>query len=194
MRRGLAVRTPEASVDPSAPQFRTPMRDVAGNRGSEKLLNSLERYTGPLSVFNSLGMPMKEKTWMRCFITSEVFSPVWVEAKTAPEKVSTETCTYLDQPNWGGLWEQVVNGSDVLASAGISNNFGDSSGIWPRLKRDRRRDGRSLFGPPGQLAKREQPGTGNEEERRRVSILAAGKGDVTFSPYSPNSPFATSFQ
>ncbi|RMC04008.1 hypothetical protein DUI87_19345 [Hirundo rustica rustica] len=32
-------------------------------------------------------------------------------------------------------------------------------GIWPRLKRDRRRDGRSLFGPPGQLAKREQPGT-----------------------------------
>ncbi|RMC16817.1 hypothetical protein DUI87_06070 [Hirundo rustica rustica] len=51
-------------------------------------------------------------------------------------------------------------------------------GIWPRLKRDRRRDGRSLFGPPGQLAKREQPGTSNEEERRRVSIPAAGKGDV----------------
>ncbi|RMB89091.1 hypothetical protein DUI87_34549 [Hirundo rustica rustica] len=74
------------------------------------------------------------------------------------------------------------------------NNFGGSSGIWPRLKRDRRRDGRSLFGPPGQLAKREQPGTSNEEERRRVSIPAAGKGDVTFSPYSPNSPFATSFQ
>ncbi|RMC02475.1 hypothetical protein DUI87_20869 [Hirundo rustica rustica] len=48
-------------------------------------------------------------------------------------------------------------------------------GIWPRLKRDRRRDGLSLFGPPGQLAKREQPGTGNEEERRRVSIPAAGK-------------------
>ncbi|RMB88783.1 hypothetical protein DUI87_34873 [Hirundo rustica rustica] len=47
-------------------------------------------------------------------------------------------------------------------------------GIWPRLKRDRRRDSRSLFGPPGQLAKREQPGTGNEEERRRVSIPAAG--------------------
>ncbi|RMB89417.1 hypothetical protein DUI87_34208 [Hirundo rustica rustica] len=40
-------------------------------------------------------------------------------------------------------------------------------GIWPRLKRDRRRDGRSLFRPPGQLAKREQPGTGNDEERRR---------------------------
>ncbi|RMC02470.1 hypothetical protein DUI87_20864 [Hirundo rustica rustica] len=39
--------------------------------------------------------------------------------------------------------------------------------IWPRLKRDRRRDSRSLFGPPGQLAKREQPGNGNEEERRR---------------------------
>ncbi|RMC03708.1 hypothetical protein DUI87_19700 [Hirundo rustica rustica] len=39
--------------------------------------------------------------------------------------------------------------------------------IWPRLKRDRRRDGRSLFGPLGQLAKQEQPGTGNEEERRR---------------------------
>ncbi|RMB96123.1 hypothetical protein DUI87_27409 [Hirundo rustica rustica] len=37
-------------------------------------------------------------------------------------------------------------------------------GIWPRLKRDRIRDGRSLFGPPGQLSKREQPGTGNEEE------------------------------
>ncbi|RMB89267.1 hypothetical protein DUI87_34354 [Hirundo rustica rustica] len=34
------------------------------------------------------------------------------------------------------------------------------------------------FGPPGQLAKREQPGTSNEEERRRVSIPAAGKGDV----------------
>ncbi|RMC16886.1 hypothetical protein DUI87_06140 [Hirundo rustica rustica] len=51
-------------------------------------------------------------------------------------------------------------------------------GIWPRLKRDRRRDGHSLFGPLGQLAKREQPGTGNEEQRRRVSIPAAGKGDV----------------
>ncbi|RMB96053.1 hypothetical protein DUI87_27493 [Hirundo rustica rustica] len=51
-------------------------------------------------------------------------------------------------------------------------------GIWPQLKRDQRRDGRSLFGPPGQLAKREQPGTSNEEERRRVSIPAAGKGDV----------------
>ncbi|RMB97374.1 hypothetical protein DUI87_26102 [Hirundo rustica rustica] len=51
-------------------------------------------------------------------------------------------------------------------------------GIWPRLKKDRRWDGRSPFGPPGQLAKREQPGTGNEEERRRVSIPAAGKGDV----------------
>ncbi|RMB94632.1 hypothetical protein DUI87_28867 [Hirundo rustica rustica] len=48
------------------------------------------------------------------------------------------------------------------------NNSGDSSGIWPRLKRDRRRDGCSLFGPPGQLAKREQPGTGNDEERRRA--------------------------
>ncbi|RMB89513.1 hypothetical protein DUI87_34098 [Hirundo rustica rustica] len=60
----------------------------------------------------------------------------------------------------------------------LRNNFGVSSGIWPRVKRDRRRDGRSPFGPPGQLAKREQPGTGNEEEGRRVSILAAGKGDV----------------
>ncbi|RMB90771.1 hypothetical protein DUI87_32837 [Hirundo rustica rustica] len=58
------------------------------------------------------------------------------------------------------------------------NNLGGSSGIWPRLKRDRRRNGRSPFGPPGQLVKREQPGTSNEEERRRVSILAAGKGDV----------------
>ncbi|RMC02655.1 hypothetical protein DUI87_20810 [Hirundo rustica rustica] len=44
-------------------------------------------------------------------------------------------------------------------------------GIWPRLKRDRRRDGRSPFGPPGQLAKREQPGTGNEEERRRFKEM-----------------------
>ncbi|RMB97171.1 hypothetical protein DUI87_26332 [Hirundo rustica rustica] len=54
----------------------------------------------------------------------------------------------------------------------VSTNFklqGLVHGIWPRLKRDRRRDGRSLFGPPGQLAKREQPGTGNEEERRRVA-------------------------
>ncbi|RMC03635.1 hypothetical protein DUI87_19811 [Hirundo rustica rustica] len=42
-------------------------------------------------------------------------------------------------------------------------------GIWPRLKRDRRRDSRLLFGPPGQLAKRKQPGTGNEEERRRFT-------------------------
>ncbi|XP_058280394.1 uncharacterized protein LOC131378806, partial [Hirundo rustica] len=56
--------------------------------------------------------------------------------------------------------------------------FGSSSGIWPRLKRDRRWDGRSPFGPPGQVAKREQPGTGNDEERQRVSIPAAGKGDV----------------
>ncbi|RMC03821.1 hypothetical protein DUI87_19574 [Hirundo rustica rustica] len=47
--------------------------------------------------------------------------------------------------------------------------------IWPRLKRDRRRDGRSLFGPPGQLAKREQPGTGNEEERRRIASEYANK-------------------
>ncbi|RMC16908.1 hypothetical protein DUI87_06163 [Hirundo rustica rustica] len=61
----------------------------------------------------------------------------------------------------------------------ISEQFwGLVHGIWPHLKRDRRRDGRSLFGTPGQLAKREQPGTGNEEERRRVSIPAAGKGDV----------------
>ncbi|RMC03747.1 hypothetical protein DUI87_19499 [Hirundo rustica rustica] len=51
-------------------------------------------------------------------------------------------------------------------------------GIWPRLKKDRRRDGCSLFGPPGQLPKREQPGTSNEEERWRVSIPVAGKGDV----------------
>ncbi|RMB96421.1 hypothetical protein DUI87_27096 [Hirundo rustica rustica] len=58
------------------------------------------------------------------------------------------------------------------------NNFWGSSRIWPRLKRDQRWDGHSPFGPPGQLAKREQPGTGNEEERRRVSIPAAGKGDV----------------
>ncbi|RMB88663.1 hypothetical protein DUI87_34634 [Hirundo rustica rustica] len=72
------------------------------------------------------------------------------------------------------LRQAQING----AEASEQNNFGDSSGIWPRLKRDRRRDGRSLFGPPGQLAKREQPGTGNEEERRRVSIPAAGKGDV----------------
>ncbi|RMB96443.1 hypothetical protein DUI87_27118 [Hirundo rustica rustica] len=66
-------------------------------------------------------------------------------------------------------------------AAGASSHriiFGVSSRIWPRLKRDRRRDGHSPFGPPGQLAKREQPGTGNEEECRRVSILVAGKGDV----------------
>ncbi|RMB99537.1 hypothetical protein DUI87_24274 [Hirundo rustica rustica] len=72
-----------------------------------------------------------------------------------------------------GLQEEEAKGKQIL-----QNNFGGSSGIWPRLKRDRRRDGRSLFGPPGQLAKREQPGTGNEEERRRVSIPAVGKGDV----------------
>ncbi|RMC03961.1 hypothetical protein DUI87_19298 [Hirundo rustica rustica] len=50
---------------------------------------------------------------------------------------------------------------------GTQQFWGLVHGIWPRLKRDRRRDGHSLFGPPGQLAKREQPGTGNEEERRR---------------------------
>ncbi|RMB97777.1 hypothetical protein DUI87_25777 [Hirundo rustica rustica] len=51
---------------------------------------------------------------------------------------------------------------------GLGEQFwGLVHGIWPRLKRDRRRDGRSLFGPPGQLAKQEQPGTGNKEERRR---------------------------
>ncbi|RMB89475.1 hypothetical protein DUI87_34136 [Hirundo rustica rustica] len=59
--------------------------------------------------------------------------------------------------------------------------FGVSSRIWPRLKRDRRRDGHSPFGPPGQLAKREQPGTGNEEERRRVSILVAGQTENSFA-------------
>ncbi|RMB97737.1 hypothetical protein DUI87_25736 [Hirundo rustica rustica] len=64
------------------------------------------------------------------------------------------------------------------ASQNAEQFWGLVHGIWPRLKRDRRRDGRSLFGPPGQLAKQEQPGTGNEEERRRVSIPATGKGDV----------------
>ncbi|RMC08190.1 hypothetical protein DUI87_14430 [Hirundo rustica rustica] len=39
-------------------------------------------------------------------------------------------------------------------------------------------DGHSPFRPPGQLAKREQPGTGNDEESRSVSIPAAGKADV----------------
>ncbi|RMC03824.1 hypothetical protein DUI87_19577 [Hirundo rustica rustica] len=38
------------------------------------------------------------------------------------------------------------------------------------MKKDRRQDGRSPFGPPGQLAKREQPGTGNEEERRMTGV------------------------
>ncbi|RMB91092.1 hypothetical protein DUI87_32492 [Hirundo rustica rustica] len=46
------------------------------------------------------------------------------------------------------------------------------------MKKDRRRDGRSPFGPPGQLAKREEPGTGNDKEHWRVSIPAVGKGDV----------------
>ncbi|RMB97445.1 hypothetical protein DUI87_26056 [Hirundo rustica rustica] len=69
-------------------------------------------------------------------------------------------------------------------SVGPGTILGASSGIWPRLKRDQRRDGRSLFRPPGQLAKREQPGTGNDEEHRRVSIPAAGKGDVTLSSTS----------
>ncbi|RMC05672.1 hypothetical protein DUI87_17757 [Hirundo rustica rustica] len=64
--------------------------------------------------------------------------------------------------------DQVAVADKFTGGAEAGNNFGGIvHGIWPRLKRDRRRDGRSLFGPPGQLAKREQPGTGNEEERRR---------------------------
>ncbi|RMB91412.1 hypothetical protein DUI87_32203 [Hirundo rustica rustica] len=57
--------------------------------------------------------------------------------------------------------------------------LGESSRIWPRLKRDRRRDGRSPFGPLGQLAKREQPGTGNEEERRRDDLYSNRITSVT---------------
>ncbi|RMB91547.1 hypothetical protein DUI87_32126 [Hirundo rustica rustica] len=61
----------------------------------------------------------------------------------------------------------------------MMNNFwGIVHGIWSRLKRDRRQDGRSPFRPPGLLAKREQPGTGNEEECWRASIPVVGKGDV----------------
>ncbi|RMC01831.1 hypothetical protein DUI87_21639 [Hirundo rustica rustica] len=71
-----------------------------------------------------------------------------------------------------------MNNSKAKDSSPQEQFWGLVHGIWPRLKRDRRRDGRSLFGPPGQLAKREQPGTSNEEERRRVSIPAAGKGGV----------------
>ncbi|RMC02609.1 hypothetical protein DUI87_20764 [Hirundo rustica rustica] len=98
------------------------------------------------------------------------------------EEVSsgTESCgNSSPEPEEPGL--HIVR---VVSSCDLSNEesmdpteqfWGLVHGIWPRLKRDRRRDGRSLFGPPGQLAKREQPGTGNEEERRWVSIPAAGK-------------------
>ncbi|RMC18262.1 hypothetical protein DUI87_04144 [Hirundo rustica rustica] len=66
--------------------------------------------------------------------------------------------------------KQLVKKEQLLTFAKCLNNFwGLVHGIWPRRKRDRRRDGRSLFGPPGQLAKREQPGTSNEEERQRES-------------------------
>ncbi|RMB89038.1 hypothetical protein DUI87_34608 [Hirundo rustica rustica] len=73
---------------------------------------------------------------------------------------------WLGEPVGMGLQHQDTG--NVLMVLGGKNNFwGLVHGIWPRLKRDRRWDGRSPFGPLGQLAKREQPGTGNEEERRR---------------------------
>ncbi|RMC10986.1 hypothetical protein DUI87_12178 [Hirundo rustica rustica] len=51
-----------------------------------------------------------------------------------------------------GRGRRKVEEQPVLNS--MANNFrGLVREIWPHLKRDRRRDGRSLFGPPGQLAK-----------------------------------------
>ncbi|RMB96366.1 hypothetical protein DUI87_27167 [Hirundo rustica rustica] len=67
---------------------------------------------------------------------------------------------------------------DIIQLLLLEQFWGLVHGIWPRLKKDRRRDGRSLFGPPGQLVKREQPGTSNEEERRRRLTSAARVGVI----------------
>ncbi|RMB89575.1 hypothetical protein DUI87_34043 [Hirundo rustica rustica] len=111
--------------------------------------------------------------------------PAWIRngvASRSREEEEVKTCKRKQHSGTkvsgrGGGEGALRVGAEIPLQA--VNNFGDSSGIWPRLKRDRRRDGRSPFGPPGQLAKREQPGTGNEEERRRIGQQFSGDPDGT---------------
>ncbi|RMC16241.1 hypothetical protein DUI87_08456 [Hirundo rustica rustica] len=80
-------------INPTSSKGR-PIRGIVFAQGpgsTWKQWNSSDPYMGPLLVFSAFGMTMKEKAWTRCLMASQDFSPVWAEAKTAPEKRPAET-------------------------------------------------------------------------------------------------------
>ncbi|RMB92799.1 hypothetical protein DUI87_30693 [Hirundo rustica rustica] len=120
-----------------------------------------------------------------------------VEASSASSSSTDTSSTGEERRMWrlfqtcNGNGDGFINKSPVIAGQhpgnkkGLNNKkeeeeqfWGLVHGIWPHLKRDQRRDSRSPFGPLGQLAKREQPGTGNEEERQRIKGLRARKKGI----------------
>ncbi|RMC05663.1 hypothetical protein DUI87_17748 [Hirundo rustica rustica] len=93
---------------------------------------------------------------------------------------------YANKKNTGILG--TTQEQETLKSREPKTIFGESSGIWPCLKRDRRRDGRSPFGPPGQLAKREQPGTDFTTSPLPTAILLPPpNGEFTKTPTDSSS-------
>lgn len=68
------------------------------------------------------------KARRKCFITSSAFSPAWADAKTAPENVSTETCTYFDLPNCGTWVTSLCQISQLLRPRGLT--LEPSDGTW----------------------------------------------------------------
>ncbi|RMC10988.1 hypothetical protein DUI87_12180 [Hirundo rustica rustica] len=151
--------------------------------GRCRIVREAENFQGPMEIFKTQEfIPIYENmALLRIQLITCISAPIRrIASKYANKKNTGNLGTTQEQETLKSREPKQNPGLKLHFRLVQKNNFrGLVREIWPHLKRDRRRDGRSLFGPPGQLAKREQPGTGNEEERRRVSIPAAGKGDVS---------------
>ncbi|RMB87994.1 hypothetical protein DUI87_35631 [Hirundo rustica rustica] len=164
---------PPASNPPAAPGTSAP-HAPAGSAGCAASTASSSAQNAPAqeeSPALDLGQEIEK-------MIREIRNSLPVKAPSAQGNINVAPESPREDPMNRAAAEEVSSGTESCGNSSPEPEepeqfWGLVHGIWPRLKRDRRRDGRLPFRPPGQLAKREQPGTGNEEERRRVSIPAA---------------------
>lgn len=82
----------------------------------------------PLSVLICWRTPRTEKARRKWHLVNCTFSPAWADAKTAPEKVSMETCTYFCWLNEGKCVTSVCQSWQVYNPRGLMP--AEKKGTW----------------------------------------------------------------
>lgn len=96
----------------------------------QELIKCLGGIREPIICFDDLGDPQHREGLHQVFLSILGLSPVWAEAKTAPEKVSAETCTYFNLPNWDICVTLVCQTSQLLSPLGLISEPKDGTAYF----------------------------------------------------------------